>query len=134
MTHQLNQAAVLAQNNGDAGAAGLIVMVLYLAVIALVIASLWVIFTKAGKPGWAAIIPFYNMCVLLEICGKSPLWFVLLFIPCVGIIVSLLLNIELAKVFGKGAGFGIGIILLPFVFLPMLAFGDATYQGPSASA
>lgn len=134
MTHQLNQAAVLAQNNGDAGAAGLIVMVLYLAVIALVIASLWVIFTKAGKPGWAAIIPFYNMWVLVEICGKSPLWFVLLFIPCVGIIVSLLLNIELAKVFGKGAGFGIGIILLPFVFLPMLAFGDATYQGPSASA
>ena len=108
-------------------------MLLYLAVIVLVIASLWKIFDKAGKPGWAAIVPFYNMWVLVEICGKSALWFVLLFIPCVGIIVSLLLDIELAKVFGKGPGFGIGIILLPFIFLPMLAFGDATYQGPSAS-
>lgn len=135
MTHALNQATVLAQNAGDLGAGGeLIVMIVYLALIVLIIASLWVIFTKAGKPGWAAIVPFYNLWVLVEICGKSPVWFVLLLIPCVNIIVNLILMIDLARVFGKGAGFGLGLFFLGIIFFPILAFGDAQYQGPTAGA
>jgi len=92
------------------------------------IAGLWKIFTKAGKPGWAAIVPIYNCIVLLEIVGKPIWWIILLLIPCVNIIVSIMLNVELAKKFGKGIGFAIGIIILPFVFIPILGFGKAQYN------
>jgi Family of unknown function (DUF5684) len=111
------------------GAIGLI----YLAVIVLMIASLWVIFTKAGQPGWAAIIPIYNIVVLLQIVGRPIWWIVLMLIPFVGIIIGIIVAIDLAKSFGKGAGFGIGFVFLSFIFAPMLAFGDARYQGPSAT-
>ena len=96
------------------------------------IASLWKIFTKAGQPGWASIIPIYNVIVLLKIAGK-PLWYIiLLIIPLVNIVVGILVLIELAKNFGKGVGFAIGLILLPIIFYPILAFGDAKYA-PSAA-
>ena len=125
---------MLAQGDVDMGALQsmlIVPTVIASAFLVLAIASMWVVFTKAGKPGWASVIPFYNMWVFVEICGKPPLWFVLLFIPCVHIFVAILLNFELAKVFGKGAGFGLGLTLLGFIFLPLLAFGDAKYQGAS---
>ncbi len=107
---------------------GGVFFVIWLAVLVLVIASLWKIFTKAGKPGWAAIVPIYNIIVLLEIIRKPIWWIVLFLIPCVNIIAAILVALELAKVFGKGAGFAIGMILLPFVFYPILGFGDAEYS------
>ncbi len=90
----------------------------------------WKIYEKAGKPGWAAIIPIYNMIVLLEIVGKPLWWFLLLLIPGVNIVVSVLVYIELSKSFGKDTAFAIGLLLLSFIFYPILAFGSARYLGP----
>lgn len=106
--------------------------VIYLAVIVLMIASMWKIFVKAGKPGWYSLIPIYNIIVLLEICGKPMWWIVLFLIPIVNIVVMILLVIALAKSFGKDAVFAVGLILLGFVFYPILAFGDAKYVGPQS--
>lgn len=108
---------------------GIIFGIVYLAFMLLMVASMWVVFTKAGKPGWASIIPIYNCIVLLEIVGKPIWWFILLFIPLVNIVILFLVTIELAKKFGKSVGFGLGLIFLFFIFYPILAFGDAQYQG-----
>jgi hypothetical protein len=104
----------------------------WLAFLILILASSWVIFAKAGKPGWAALIPIYNAIVLLEIIGRPLWWIVLFLIPLVNIVITIIVAIDTAKSFGKGAGFGIGLWLLSFIFYPLLAFGDATYRGPAA--
>ena len=104
-----------------------------LAIAALVIASDWICFTKDGKPGRAAIVPIYNVWVLLEIVGRPGWWIVLMLIPLVSLVVGIIVMIDFAKSFGKSAGFGIGLALLGFIFLPLLAFGAATYRGPSAA-
>jgi hypothetical protein len=93
---------------------------------------IWKIFVKAGKPGWAAIIPFYNIYVELEILGL-PWWFLLLmFVPVANIVISIMIIFGLAKVFGKSIGFGFGMLFLSFIFIPILAFSDARYEGPIA--
>jgi hypothetical protein len=93
----------------------------------------WKTFEKAGKPGWAAIIPIYNTIVTIEIVGK-PMWWIaiLLLVPCANIIFAIWLVNLLAKSFGKSEGFTIGLILFPFIFYPILGFGSSTYLGPSA--
>lgn len=108
---------------------GTIGMIIYFAVIIFMIASIWKIFEKAGKPGWAAIIPIYNIIVLLEIVGKPIWWIVLLLIPLVNIVVGIMVTHLLSKSFGKDVGFTIGLILLGFIFYPLLGFGDAKYKG-----
>jgi type IV secretory pathway TrbD component len=116
-----------------AGIFSMIMMLVWLAVVVIIVASMWIVFTKAGRPGWAAIIPIYNGIVLLEIIGR-PLWWILLFlIPCVNFVLAIIVSIDLAKSFGKDALFGIGLWLLGFIFFPILAFGDAKYQGPAAA-
>ena len=102
---------------------------LLIAVVAIV--SLWKIFSKAGRPGWAAIVPIYNAYILCKVAGKPGWWLILLFIPFVNFVILILVGIGLAERFGKGAGFGLGIAFLGFIFLPVLAFGDARYQGAS---
>lgn len=102
--------------------------ILYIGLIVLMLVSHWKIYTKAGKPGWACIVPIYSIIVLLEIVKKPMIWILYLLIPIVNIIFFIKLSIELAKVFGKDTGFAVGMIFLPFIFIPMLAFGDATYQ------
>ena len=119
-----NDAAVAA-----AAGAGIIGFIVWLIFIVLLIAGFWKIFTKAGRPGWAAIIPIYNLIVLLDIIHKPVWWIILFFIPLVNFIILIICNLELAKIFGKGAGMAIGLILLPFVFVPILGFGSAEYQG-----
>lgn len=122
-------------SNGAAGmlaGVGTVAMVIYFAVIVLMIAGLWKLFEKAGKPGWAAIVPIYNYIVALEIIGRPAWWIVLLILPCVNIVVLFIIMIDLAKSFGKETGYGIGMAVLPFIFLPMLGFSDAQYAGPSA--
>lgn len=100
--------------------------------IVMIIAN-WKIFTKAGQPGWASIIPIYNVIVLLQIVGRPLWWLVLMLIPGVNIIVAIIVTIDLAKSFGKGAGFAIvGLILFSVIGYLMLAFGDARYHGPAA--
>jgi hypothetical protein len=107
---------------------GMVGVIVWVAFAVLMIASMWKIFTKAGKPGWAAIIPIYNLIVLLEIAGKPLWWFILMLIPFVNIVVFIMVLVSIARNFGKGVGFAIGMLLLPFIFYPMLGFGDARYQ------
>ena len=85
----------------------------------------WVIYQKAGKPGWAAIIPIYSTLVLLEIIRKPWWWLLLMFIPVVNIVFAIWAINLLAKSFGKNEGFTIGLILLPIIFYPILAFDNS---------
>jgi hypothetical protein len=102
-----------------------------LIIFIVIVVGMWKVFVKAGKPGWMAIIPFLNMFILTtEIAGKEILWFLLLFVPCVNIVAVILIAIDVAKAFGKGPGFGIGLAFLPIIFYPILGFGDARYLGP----
>lgn len=94
--------------------------------------GLWKIFEKAGKPGWAAIVPIYNTIVLIEIVGKPTIWILWLIIPCTSPIFGIWLVNLLSKSFGKSVGYTIGILIFPFIFLPLLGLGDAKYLGPSA--
>ena len=110
-----------------------LISVVYLLVAVLVIASIWKVFTKAGRPGWAAIIPIYDAYVHLKIIGRPGWWLLLYLIPFVNIAIAIIVSLDTAKSFGKSGVFGIfGLLLFPFVGYPMLAFGSATYQGPSA--
>jgi len=119
--------------SGAAAGIGAGMVIFYLAVLVLTYAGLWKIFVKAGKPGWAAIVPIYNLIVLIEIVGKPTIWVLWLIIPCVNIVFAVWLTNLLSKSFGKTEGYTVGMIILPFVFIPMLGFGDATYLGPSAA-
>ncbi|MBD5475216.1 MAG: signal peptidase I [Lachnospiraceae bacterium] len=113
-------------------AAGSIVyMLVVLAIAIVVLVGLWKVFEKAGKPGWGAIVPLYNLYCLFEMTFGTGWLFLLIFVPCVGAIMTIIMWIKLAMAFDKGVGFGIGILFLPFIFVPMLGFGDAQYVGPS---
>lgn len=113
----------------DAGVSP-IVIILYLAIIVLLIASMWSIFSKAGQPGWAAIIPIYNIYVLLKLVGRPGWWLILYIIPLVNLVISIVVSLDLAKAFGKGGAFGFfGLWLLPFIGYPILGFGRARYVG-----
>ncbi len=105
-----------------------------LLVVVVAIAGLWKTFDKAGKPGWAAIVPIYNVIVMLEIAGKPLWWIVLFLIPLVNLVVAILVSIAIAEKFGKSAGFGVGLALLSFIFYPILGFGDAQFVGGAAGA
>ena len=107
-----------------------IIAIIYLALVVFLIASMWTIFTKAGEPGWASIVPIYNIVVLLKIVGKPTWWIILFLIPGVNLIFAIWTANMLSKSFGKTEGFTVGLILLGIVFYPMLAFGDAKYIGP----
>ncbi len=113
-------------------APGPLFWIFWLAFTILMIAACWKIFTKAGQPGWAAIIPIYNWYILCKIVGRPGWWVILLLIPLVNFIIGIILCIDLAKSFGKGVGFAIGLILLGVIFFPILGFGSAQYQGPAA--
>ena len=107
-------------------------VLVYLAIAVLVIAGFWKVFTKAGHPGWAAIIPFYNVYILLKIAGRPGWWLLLFLIPVVNFVIAIIVAIDVAKSFGKGTGFGVGLAFLGPIFYPILGFGDATYQGAVA--
>ena len=103
------------------------ITVLAIAVVSIV--AMWKIFTKANKPGWAAIVPFYNLYTEFEIAGMNGWMFLLLLIPIVNIIVAIMLYVNLAKAFGKSTGFAIGLIFLNFIFMLILAFSSTEYVG-----
>jgi len=103
-------------------------ILIFLVLIVFIIAGIWKTFEKAGQPGWAAIIPIYNVVILLKIAGRPIWWLVLLLIPIVSIVVSIVVAIDIAKNFGKSTGFGVGLALLGFIFYPILGFGDAEYN------
>ena len=135
------QGALLAQQEvqltdeqaGLIAGVGMIFNCFFLILAVIVIIGMWKVFTKAGKPGWAAIVPVYNGIVLLEIIGRPLWWIVLMFIPFVNIVIALIVCLDLAKSFGKGGGFGVGLWLLGFIFFPILGFGSDQYRGPSVT-
>lgn len=104
-------------------------LLIILAVSILLVVAYWVIYERAGRAGWKSLIPFYNIYVLMEISGKPGWWMFLLFIPLVGVVIYFLAMLSLAKKFGRSELFGVGIFLLPMIFLPLLAFGDSQYEG-----
>lgn len=106
-----------------------VIMIIFFIIGVITIIANWKVFTKAGKPGWTSLIPFYNMYQLFEVAGMNGWMFLLLLIPFVNFIIIIMLNINLAKAFGKDTGFAIGLILLNPIFMLILAFSDATYIG-----
>jgi hypothetical protein len=103
----------------------------------ILLAAMWRIYSKAGQPGWAAIVPVYNVYVLLKIVGRPGWWLLLYLVPVVNLIVWIIVQLDLAQAFGKGVGFALGLILLPGLFHLILGFGGATYRlqqaGPQPS-
>lgn len=118
------------EDSGAAAGVGMLFLVFWLAIIVFLVAALWKVFTKAGKPGWACIIPIYNIIVMLEIVGRPIWWLVLMLIPFVNFVIAILIALDMAKAFGKGTGFGLGLVFLGFIFYPILGFGSAQYVGP----
>ena len=109
-----------------------VLWIIYLGVIVAIIAGWWMIFTKAGEAGWKAIIPIWNILVLLKIVGREWWWLILMLIPIVGFIVWIIVALDLAKSFGRGTGFGIGLIIFPYIWSLILGFGSDTYKGAAA--
>lgn len=106
---------------------GIVIAALAVAIVSII--AQWKIFTKAGKPGWAAIIPFYNMYTLFEVAGMNGWMFLLMLLPIVNIVIMIMLYVNLAKSFGKSTGFAVGLIFLNFIFMLILGFGSDQYVG-----
>lgn len=104
-------------------------IILYLGFIVFIIASIWKTFEKAGQPGWACIVPFYNYYIMAKI-GEVKNWW-LIFIPLVNIYIIIVILHGVSKAFGKDAGFTVGLVLLGFIFWPILGFGSSQYIGPN---
>jgi hypothetical protein len=109
----------------------LIIPIIIFAIVTTVIEIIgaWLMFEKAGEPGWAAIIPIYNYLIAIKIAGR-PWWFLLLMlIPLVNLLVYFIILDGLSKSFGKGTGFTIGLFFFRWIFIPILGFGKAVYSG-----
>ena len=124
--------ATVQYSNASGSGASPVLIVLWLALVIVSIAGIWRTYQKANQPGWAAIIPIYNVVVLLRIVGRPLWWIVLLFIPLVNIVVLILVAIDLAKAFGKSGAFAAGLIFLSPIFYCILGFGSARYRGTAA--
>ena len=96
--------------------------------VVLVVAGVWMIFVKAGKPGWGAIIPFYNWYLLIKVAGRPGWWLILCFIPLVQVVIYIIVCIDVAKNFEHGAGFGILLMLFPYIMFLVLGFGSSQYR------
>lgn len=105
-------------------------LLFFLMFIVIAIAGMWRVFEKAGQPGWAAIIPIYNIYIMTKIGGKPGYWTALCFIPIVNYVILIWLTNMISKSFGKDEGFTVGLLILGFIFWPVLGFGSAEYQGP----
>jgi hypothetical protein len=110
-----------------AGGVGIVGLVIYVAIALLMIISLWKLFSKAGQPGWASIIPIYQTVVMLQVAGKPIWWIILFFVPIANVVIAIMMLAGIAKNFGKGVGFVFGLLLLPFIFWPILGLGSAEY-------
>ena len=113
---------------------GFLGLIFQLAILAFFVWVFWRIFEKAGRPGWASLIPIYNVVVLLQIVGRPVWWIVLLLIPLVNLVVGFVLALDLSRSFGHDVAFALGLFFLGFVFYPLLAFGGDIYEGPAAAS
>ncbi len=101
--------------------------IIWFVTIAFIIAAQWKLYVKAGEPGWAALVPVYNMIVMMKIAGKPEWWVILLFIPIANFIAAIIMYFGLARNFGRSDGFAVGLIFLPYIFLLILGFGSSRY-------
>ncbi len=104
------------------------------AITIFLIVSMWKVFVKAGHPGWASIIPIYNIIIVLRIAQRQWWWILLMLIPLVNLVIVIIVMIDIAKAFGQSTLFGVGLFFLGFIFFPILAFGDAQYVGKRIEA
>lgn len=111
----------------------LVIVAVFLVTFAIQLIAMWRIYQKAGQPGWHSIVPILNIITLCRIIKRPDWWVVLWFIPLVNIVVGFIFYMDLAKVFGKDSAFGIGLILLPWLFFPILGLGSAQYIGGTSS-
>ncbi|RDV37665.1 signal peptidase I [Bradymonadaceae bacterium TMQ3] len=109
----------------------LISLVISLALLLVLVASTWKLFTKAGQPGWMSLIPVLNTIIMVQIAGKEIWWVLLLFVPVANVVAMIIISLAFAEAYGKDTLWGLGLIFLPFIFYPMLAFGNAQYMGSS---
>ena len=122
--------AVIVQDQTLGAALGAIFMIVMLALTVLFFVGFWKVFTKAGQPGWAALIPFYNAYILTKIAGRPGWWVLMLMIPFVNLAFGILLAIDIAKAFGQGAAFGVVLLfMLSGIGYLVLGFGDYRYVG-----
>jgi hypothetical protein len=129
--------ALLLQN--EAGSAGVVAflstMLVVLAVVVVIMAGFWRVFVKAGQPGWAILIPIYNLYIMMKIAGRPGWWLLLFMIPLVNIVIMLLVAIDIAKAFGRSAAFGVVMLfLLGGIGYLILGFGKSRYLGPAAAS
>lgn len=122
---------VALQSTPDTAPASSIAPLIVLAIGGITIASLWRVYQRAGEPGWATLVPIYNAVVLLRVARRPIWWIVLLLVPLVNLVTLVAIDIALARRFGRSAGFGVAIALLPFVFLPVLAFASDAEPSPA---
>lgn len=109
-------------------------VILSLAISVLTLVAMWKLFVKAGKAGWKCLIPFYNTYCLYDIAWGNGWLFLLMFVPCVNVVVGIMMLFKLAKAFGQGTGFGFGLLFLNTIFILILGFGSAEYVGPQVSS
>ncbi len=109
-----------------------VILPVYLALFVFYIVAGWRVFAKAGEPGWGIFIPIYNLYLVCKISGRPEWWVILFFIPLVNVVIGLIIAMDVAKAFSKGPGFGIGLWLLNFIFVPILGFGSAQYSAPGS--
>lgn len=130
MTNSIDMADSVAAGSVFGMLAGMSVVmwVISLAIGIFSIITMWKVFVKAGKPGWASIIPIYNLVVLFQVAGMSPWYILLMCIPIANLVVAILLNLKIAERFGKTGAFAVGLILLNIIFMAILAFDSSEYS------
>ena len=113
---------------------GSVVLLFQLLLGVVQVAGVWKIFTKAGHAGWKAIIPIYNFYIMLQI-GENQWWcLLLLVIPFLNLYAVYKIHSGVARAFGRGIGFGLGLTFLGILFYPLVGFGDYQYQQSSGLA
>lgn len=108
--------------------AAIIGILLYLSIITFVIISMWKVFVKAGQPGWACIVPIYNLIIMLKIANKPWWWIFMFIIPIANLVFAIMLLHRISLSFGKGGGFTVGLLFLGIIFWGILAFDKSEYK------
>lgn len=105
----------------------IVMFMIWAVVVVLVVGGMWKVFTKAGEPGWFAIVPILNTYTMIKIARRPGWWLLLMFIPCINFVVAIIIMMDLAKAFGKDSAFGLGLAFLSPIFIPILGWGSASY-------
>lgn len=123
------------RSNAFAALFGSAALLFWLAVVVVVVIGGWKVFEKAGQPGWAILIPFYNAYIMLKIAGRPGWWLLLYLIPVVNLVIAIIVAIDIAKAFGQSAVFGFFLLFLLFgIGYLILGFGNYRYQGQTTAS